>query len=93
MCVQPPKRRITLTAHGICHILEQMSVISLQLGSKVYVREAVAGEPGVIVCLQSESALVEWSDLPSGAAVSVHPIGELVPDESFLPGWPDQAAA
>lgn len=73
-------------------ILTQM-VAELQIGSKVYIREAVGGEPGVIVHLQGESALVEWADMPDGAHISVHPVGELVPDESFLPGWPDASAA
>lgn len=82
-----------LTAYGICHILTQMSVISLQLGSKVYVREAVAGEPGVIVRLEDGAAIVEWADLPHGAHLTAHLVDELVPDESFLPGWPDGIAA
>lgn len=82
-----------MTAHGIFRILAQMATVPLQIGSKVFVREAVAGEPGVIVHLQGEYALVEWADMPDGAHVSVHLVDDLVPDESFLPGWPDQAAA
>ena len=92
MRVQLPKRRITLTAYGICRILTRM-VAELQLGSKVYVKEAVAGEPGVIVRLEDGAAIVEWADLPNGAHLTAHLVDELVPDESFLPGWPDQAAA
>ena len=68
-------------------------VAELQIGSKVYIRKAIAGEPGVIVRMEDGAAIVEWADLPEGAHLTVHLVDELVPDESFLPGWPDAAAA
>lgn len=73
--------------------MRQMATFALQLGSKVYVRGAVAGEPGVVVRLEDGAAIVEWADLPHGAHLTAHLVDELVPDESFLSGWPDQAAA
>jgi len=63
-----------------------MSTVMLQLGSKVYIANAVAGEPGVIRDLRDGRATVEWTE---PAYFSRHAVGELVPDESFLSGWPD----
>lgn len=73
--------------------MRRMATFALQLGSKVYVKEAVAGDPGVIVRMEDGAAIVEWADLAHGAHLTAHPVAELVPDESFLSGWPDQAAA
>jgi len=61
-----------------------MSTVMLQLGSKVYIANAVAGEPGVIRDLREGRATVEWAE---PAHFSRHAVEELVPDESFLSGW------
>ena len=39
---------------------------AIELGSRVYLRNAVAGEPGVVVRIEGGKYFVEWPDLDMG---------------------------
>ena len=55
----------------------------IQLGSRVYLRNAIAGEPGCVVGFtRGGKARVEWPDLDMGRATE-HALDSLVIDTAF----------
>jgi len=54
----------------------------IEIGARVFLRNAVAGEPGVIVKLYGDRALVEWPDLNLGRPTK-HSIDSLVLAEAY----------
>jgi hypothetical protein len=56
---------------------------SINLGSRVYLRNAICGFPGCVVGFDRKGyALVFWDDLDLGRNTS-HQLGSLVIDEAF----------
>ena len=56
----------------------------IRLGSRVYLRVAVAGDPGVVVGFdRAGNARVQWDDLPELGRWTTHSVDSLVVDESF----------
>jgi hypothetical protein len=55
----------------------------IQLGSRVYLRNAVAGEPGCVIGFtRGGKARVDWVDLDLGRPTE-HAVDTLVVDEAF----------
>ncbi len=54
----------------------------IRIGSRVYIRNCVAGEPGCVVAFSRGKAVVEWYDLDLGRPTE-HDPASLVLDESF----------
>lgn len=60
------------------------STSPIRIGSRVYLRNAIAGEPGVVMGFErGGKALVDWTDLPEIGRWTSHVIDTLVVDESF----------
>jgi hypothetical protein len=58
-------------------------VASIQHGSRVYLRNAICGEPGCVCGFsRNGKAKVEWFDLPE-MGVTEHSLDSLIVDESF----------
>jgi hypothetical protein len=55
----------------------------IQLGSRVYLRNAIAGEPGVVRRIDGRAALVEWVDMPEIGRPTRHALDSLVIDTAF----------
>lgn len=56
---------------------------SINLGSRVYLRFAVAGEPGCVCAFDKKNrACVEWIDLPE-VGRTWHDLDNLIVDEAF----------
>ena len=56
----------------------------IRIGSRVYLRNAIAGEPGMIMRFESRGrAVIYWPDLPELARETTHSIDSLVVDEAF----------
>jgi hypothetical protein len=56
---------------------------SIQLGSRVYLRLCIAGDPGCVIGFDRKGkAVVEWYDLDLGHTTS-HDVDNLVVDEAF----------
>jgi len=56
---------------------------AIQIGSRVYLRIAVAGDPGCVVGFDRKGkAIVEWYDLDLGRNTT-HSLESLVLDEAF----------
>jgi len=62
-----------------------MTGASIILGSRVYLRLAVCGEPGCVMDFDKNGrALVDWSaDMPEIGRLTAHDLDTLVVDESF----------
>ncbi len=59
------------------------SNVTIRLGSRVYLRNAIAGDPGCVTGFtRSGKALVEWYDLDIGRPTE-HALSSLVIDEGF----------
>ena len=57
---------------------------SIKVGSRVYIRIAVCGEPGCVMSFDKNGrALVEWVDLPELGRWTAHDPESLVVDEAF----------
>ena len=57
---------------------------SIIQGSRVYLKNAVAGEPGVVHEIDRKGrAKVEWIDLPELGRWTIHALDTLVIDEAF----------
>ena len=57
---------------------------SIQVGSRVYLANCVAGDPGCVVGFTKRGkAMVEWYDLPIGRPTEHDPASLLI-DESFV---------
>lgn len=54
-----------------------------KIGDRVYLANAVAGEPGIVVSLERGKAKVEWPDMAE-IGVTSHRIDTLVVDESYV---------
>lgn len=72
-----------MTGAVIGRILQAMSA-SIQVGDRVYLANAVAGEPGVVVVISGEKAEVHWPDLPELARNTKHRLNTLILDEGFM---------
>lgn len=58
--------------------------IFIQVGSRVYLRNAIAGEPGIVHEIDRKGyAKVEWIDIPELGRWTSHSLDSLVLDESF----------
>ncbi len=56
---------------------------AIQLGSRVYLRNAICGEPGCVCGFsRNGKAQVEWFDLPE-MGVTEHSLDSLIVDDSF----------
>jgi len=56
----------------------------IQLGSRVYLRNAIAGEPGILVGFRPDGkAIIDWPDLWLGR-YTTHSLDSLTVDESFI---------
>ena len=55
---------------------------TIQLGSRVYLRNAICGEPGCVVGFERGRAVVEWPDMMEMGQTR-HRIETLVIDEAF----------
>jgi hypothetical protein len=61
-----------------------MNEASIQLGSHVFLRNCVAGEPGIVHAIDRKGyASVEWTDMPEIARWMKHHVDTLIVDESF----------
>lgn len=61
-----------------------MMVASIQLGSRVYLRNAICGFPGCVVGWNRKGyALVYWDDLPELGRNTSHAPETLIVDEAF----------
>ena len=61
-----------------------VSISPIRLGSRVFLRNCVAGEPGIVHDIDRAGyARVEWCDLPEVARWMRHHIDSLVVDTSF----------
>lgn len=57
---------------------------SIQVGSRVYLKIAVAGEPGVVSSFDRRGrALVDWIDMPELGRLTHHELDTLIVDASF----------
>ena len=63
------------------HLINVMGA-TLQLGSRVYLKNAVAGEPGVVCSFEHGKAVIEWPDMLE-AGRTKHDPESLVVDEAF----------
>jgi len=61
-----------------------MTSTAIQVGSRVYLRNAVAGEPSVVVKLRGDRAHVHWPDLPEIDEPTSHKLDSLIVDEGFM---------
>ena len=57
---------------------------SIKVGDRVYIANAVAGEPGVVVKLRGDRAHVHWPDLPEIDELTSHKLDSLILDEGFM---------
>lgn len=57
----------------------------IRVGSRVYLRVAVVGDPGCVVAFDHGKAVVEWYDLDLGHTTT-HPVENLIVDEAFQGG-------
>ncbi len=55
---------------------------TLQIGSRVYLRNCIAGDPGVVREISRDWAKVEWPDMPEMGTTS-HRLETLIGDEGF----------
>jgi hypothetical protein len=54
------------------------------IGARVYLRNAVAGEPGCVMAFDHGKALVDWSaDMPEIGRWTSHSVDTLIVDEAF----------
>lgn len=62
-----------------------MSAASIQIGSRIYLRNAICGEPGCVMGFDRQGrALVDWSaDMPEINRLTAHSTEDLVIDEAF----------
>ena len=76
--------RINLTIRKIhAHTVSMSAVSSIRLGSRVYLRLCIAGDPGCVVGFtRSGKAKVEWFDLDLGHTTE-HDPSTLIVDEAF----------
>ena len=56
---------------------------ALQIGSKVYLRNCIAGDPGIVREISHGMAKVDWPDMPEVGRTK-HRLDALVEDESFV---------
>jgi hypothetical protein len=58
---------------------------TIRLGSRVYLLNAIAGEPGCVIGFDRRGrALVDWSlDMPEIGRSTAHDVDTLIIDESF----------
>lgn len=58
--------------------------LAIQLGSRVYLRNAIAGEPGVVHGFdRAGRAIVEWVDMPELGRWTHHALDSLTVAESY----------
>lgn len=62
--------------------MERISPI--RIGSRVYLRNAIAGDPGCVMSFDHGKAVVEWADMPELGRHTRHALDSLVLDESFI---------
>jgi hypothetical protein len=61
-----------------------MSAASIQIGSRVYIKIAIAGDPGVVMKFDHYGrALVDWPDMQEIGRWTAHDTESLVVDEAF----------
>ena len=56
---------------------------TFQIGSKVYLRNCIAGDPGVVREISQGVAKVDWPDMPEVGRTK-HKLDSLIVDESFV---------
>ena len=56
---------------------------TIQIGSKVYLRNCIAGDPGVVREISQGVAKVDWPDMPEVGRTK-HKLDSLIVDESFV---------
>ena len=55
---------------------------TLQIGSKVYLRNCIAGDPGIVREISQGVVKVEWPDMPE-VGLTKHKLDSLIGDEGF----------
>ena len=67
-------------------MVDQVSATStIRIGSRVYLRNAIAGEPGCVRSIDSRGfAHVEWVDMPELGRFTKHRIDTLEIDSAFV---------
>lgn len=62
--------------------MEMLSTI--RVGSRVYLKNAVAGMSGCVIAFREEQAIVFWpEDISCSERSSTHPIDSLIVDETY----------
>ena len=56
---------------------------TIQIGSRVYLRNAIAGEPGCVRRIEGNYAHIEWIDIPEIGRLMKHRLDSLMVDELF----------
>ena len=58
--------------------------ITVKLGSRVYMRNAVCGEPGIVKGFDRFGrAMVDWIDIPELGRLTAHDLETLIVDQQF----------
>jgi hypothetical protein len=57
---------------------------SIEVGDRVYLANAIAGEPGVVVMIKGLTGYVTWPDMPEIAEPTKHKLDTLVVDAGFV---------
>lgn len=57
---------------------------SIKVGDRVYLANAIAGEPGVVVRITGLTGYVTWPDMPEITEPTKHKLDTLVVDEGFV---------
>ena len=57
---------------------------SIKVGDRVYLANAIAGEPGVVVRVSGRTGYVTWPDMPEITEPTKHKLDTLVVDEGFV---------
>jgi hypothetical protein len=56
----------------------------ITIGDRVYLANAIAGEPGVVVRITGLTGYVTWPDMPEITEPTKHKLDTLVVDEGFI---------
>lgn len=65
----------------MAHVSEYTTI---RVGSRVYLRNCIAGEPGVVIGFERRKILVEWIDMPEIGRPTKHSPDSLVIDTAFV---------